>query len=1082
MKRSPILRILVITVLLALAAVLALSGFLYFRRGLAAGAGQHFIISIPAPVDQGRFPAFHQIPVESAVAAEYPITRLELWVNGVLLETHIPETARASVLHTWPWVPQYIGAHTLFVRAYDFKGNSTESNVVHVHGIQPAGFNILVPSEQVSSVAALAAEHETTTAAIMAQNPDLQLTAGGGVAAGQQVAVPVNPWAQAPAGFTRPQPEPLVLPAGTEPAQVVRTGPSGWGISDWLQPFTGDVLPEPPELQAGAEACRTQLLITDTAVSEDGFHVYRLHPNSNNFIRVATLAARELAGPLLYEEDSLPGTYQYYVTAFNAAGEAAGNIIQVSSAGGCQTGTVMPFQDLVDLPAGSDQAYFYYSLNGTNWQRYPGDENAFLSPGSIIDLGVLSAGSSQGSSLILGEAWAWTAGELEFAGLFGQQEVAPPDYAGVYVPSAGLIPETKLEVRSEFFEQQSEQDSNQSPISLCDEYSIQKYGWGICHNKTWDVVQAFSELKTTTFRWTPGIGANMGIWQVSLNPFPEDKQLDPPGIVMTGKTFGLGFGGLTTGQEGVFTIDLSQVDLIPLLEASEQAHTGQVQNLEVFDPFPPPWQSSPLSVENGLDQEIGGTVAILPAEVPVFNNMVYGEGLRRVYVRIIPYNNGLPAGLPSNTTTVYWDPEKPIPTEDVIDYRVRINDFYHMQIPERGLEFCVQITGVDKEVMQKGLTPQSLFGGPFSPVSTGQLYTTYTRYMQDGTPVCPAKHKPESMGFWDYLGDAYGKLTAAWNYVAKTYNEIKDKIDTWGAKLNPLCIQGEFIENLIDEDGNKVADSCKVGTSIATSAAMASVGLPPSLPTSEQLEEAAKDYAIDYAAEQAGVECDADCKALIKKEVDKVVQEVAENKSTTEMCISEPQAQYKGYKPLCLPPGVSWKPYPDGQFAPAVAVVEVFRPSTLPEGAAPPSPDARGCTLNVSLLPLQNDFWVGKLIPRPANIGGQVNTEGDWVGQVITSDQVQELHEPQSLPMPVLQPGESLLLPVTMFRSPYDYKLPGTEYLNLGRDYWLQYHGMTYKLEVSCGDYTAELSYPDPGMPPSIVPYLQDIQWQEVQP
>ena len=1064
--------------ILVILVLVIVGGFFVFPdlRQQSDNSDQHFIISIHQPVDQGRYPAFQQIPIETALTSEFPITRLELWANGEIVDEFTPLAARTSALHTWKWVPPFVGKHDIFVRAYDFQGHSSESNVVTLFGTKPVGYNLMIQPDNPISVETIAGDYGSSAAAIREQNPLLGMESNGLISAGQWVAVPVNPWAEATEGNPATPSGVIDLPAGTENSQVVAEAET-----------TGSgEMPSPPELKGGVDACMTQLLITDTSTFENGFHVYRHQPNTNTFIQVATLAERELAGALLYEEVSFPGSSQYYVTAFSDAGEAASNIVEIATPDSCLSALdIMPIADLVDGPVNEgSELYFYYEINGGDWQRYPGNDQAFLNPSATVDLGLLAADHNSGDNILLGEAWTWDSGTLEFLGLFGMGSISPPDYAQAVVPSAGLMAQSTLQVRNEFFnDSEEDQAEGLAPISLCDQGSLNQFGQDICVSRNWDTFQIFSELKETTFRWTAGTRADMGIWQISLNPFPADQQLDPPGVIMSGKTFGAGISGLEPGQEGVFTIDLSQVNLDKIVEAAKQSDFNDT--FQAFQPYSPPWEDS-LSLDSGPAQALGinssQAVEVLPAEIPEYNNIIFGDGLRRVYVRIIPIKDGQPAGWPSNQNIVYWNPDKFTATNDEIDYQVRVDQFYHAHLPERGLEFCIQVTGVDFEKMQNGLTSSDPFAKSswLGDVDAASLYGIYLGHMQAKTPLCPQLHEPESMGFWDYLSDAFGKIKDAWDYVAKAYNYVTATIDEWAVALNPLCIQGQFVEKLVDEDGKKVEESCKVGTSIARSAAMASVGLPPSLPTSEQLEEDAKDYAIDMAAEQAGVECNADCKKVIKDEIDTVVEQYQENEANMESCINSEWAKYKGFEPMCVPPGVSWIPYPAGQFEPAVAVIEVTRPPTPPEGIAPPGQFARGCNLNVALVPIQNDFWVGKIVNRPANISSQENTEGAWTGQSIPFSQVRALHEPQTLPVPVLNPGESMLIPVKLPRSQFDYTLPGTKFLNLGRDYWIEYHGMTYQLEVSCGYYSTTLAYPD--IPPSIVPYFLDVQWQEVQP
>jgi hypothetical protein len=347
------------------------------------------------------------------------------------------------------------------------------------------------------------------------------------------------------------------------------------------------------------------------------------------------------------------------------------------------------------------------------------------------------------------------------------------------------------------------------------------------------------------------------------------------------------------------------------------------------------------------------------------------------------------------------------------------------------------------------------------------------------TPLCPKLHEPEKRGFGYYFNDALGKLSAAWDWVAKTYNFLSAQIDEWGAKLNPLCIQGSVIEGQVsDNDSDWVHQACKTGTKYAKTAILASFGIPPSLPESEELKERGIDYAVELAAEEIGPECNEACKEYLRKGINQIVNDLTEQETQVPACIGEALAQHEGYEPLCLPAGITWKPYPAGQFYPALVIVEVTRPLNPPEGTLPPGEFAKACVLNVDLRAVQNTYWADNSITvsKPAYISSTKNKEGDWEGQPILWHNVnRKLHQPEAAALPVLQPGESMLVPVQLYRSEFDYELPGTSIVGLGKDYWIQYHGMTYELDVSCGDYSDHWDTANGQLPVSEVPWLTKV-------
>ncbi|MDH3949369.1 MAG: hypothetical protein OEU74_10465, partial [Gammaproteobacteria bacterium] len=219
------------------------------------------------------------------------------------------------------------------------------------------------------------------------------------------------------------------------------------------------------------------------------------------------------------------------------------------------------------------------------------------------------------------------------------------------------------------------------------------------------------------------------------------------------------------------------------------------------------------------------------------------------------------------------------------------------------------------------------------------------------------------------------------------------------------------------------------------------------------------------------------CKEYLREGISHIVNDLGEQETQVPSCIGEALAQAEGYEPLCLPAGVAWKPFPAGQFYPALVLVEVTRPLNPPEGTLPPGDGARACILHVDLRTVVNNYWADKniTISKPIHISSNKNDDGDWVGVPITADHVRWLHEPEAVLLPVLQPGESMQVPVQLYRSKQDYKLPGQSLIELGKDYWRQYHGMTYELNVTCGEFSDYWDTANGQIPVSEVPWLTDV-------
>ncbi|MBX3049803.1 MAG: hypothetical protein KF885_11600 [Anaerolineales bacterium] len=971
------------------------------------------LASISSPLDQAEYPLFGAVPVHGEFYAQAPLLRLELWVNGNLAAQHTPETASGTQYHHWEWQPEGTGRHTLYVKAVDFQGKSAVSHVVHIRVLPTAGADLLVTTEGNDSFESLAEEYDLAPQEIALANPGLPPT--GQLPAGEPVRLPV-PGLEVPA--VQPAPAARLNTAGSQPALPGEPNRYLHFFGSLLSNFVPTPLPAAPSLQGDVVNCSIRLLINDSSTNENGFLVYRLGPDAGSFSQVASLQPKLQTGSLAYVEEASAGIYQYYVSAFNTSGESIGNSIQVSVPEECtRNAAVGRLSNLLGKDtSGFDNTYVYLSVNGGEWIRWPHNSNAFLEPDPMIDLGQFAGG--QEPSLVLGEAWGWRDGKLHFLGLFGQDNAAPPDHA-VAAPSAGLLAQTVLETRHEFYAAIQQQQQGAIDCTALTSFMVE------C-NKPWSDEQVYSVLKKTTFRWTPGVAVQDALWQVSLNPFPENNLLNPPGVVLSGYAPGLPSLGVKSGETRFLDIDLSQVSLETLIEVHQQ---GGVQDNQMLMPFPMPWDSAltkntPQFHSNALVSANSSLVDKLYDPHP---------GLRRLYVRIIPINNGLPAGLPSNTNVIYYDFQKQIPTIARLDYQVEITDFHMENMPHPAYQYCVEVTW-------NQYPKDHPFGIGWQP---GDVKCPKTKSSQAG-----------GGGFISDLGKAFeSAIKWATNKAAGLYNGAVEFVTKWSEKLNPLCMQAKGAANLTGTAEEETKKVCAKVAETTVKGVMAAYGLPPSLPDYETLKQQGKEYLVKLAAEEIGVECGTECQEFLGQQIDGIWNELSSTKNSSPSC-NNPLAEHAGYIPMCPVSWIEWRADPRGQYAPAIVTVRVTRPPDPDEGFYQPAPDAKACQLQAALIPHENNHWPGKSVSRPAYIGGVKNPQSTWQGQKILGNALfDRLHATRTVELPMLAPGESFSIPVLIYSESHTYgpKLPGTEMYDPYMDWMYVYHGMSYTLWVSCG-------------------------------
>jgi hypothetical protein len=438
-----------------------------------------------------------------------------------------------------------------------------------------------------------------------------------------------------------------------------------------------------------------------------------------------------------------------------------------------------------------DQLYLYVSVNGEEpWRRIPDEPMTFLSPevggfdiSAYLNLAELEASPSPVS--VDAEAWGWQGGTLIFLGSYhgmiggGLRAWQPKNTTLKIVAYEALgMPEYVQE------------------INLAGE----------------------DPTLTVEFDWsTSAPDVSYGRWQVSTEPFPDNPNLFPNGLVQQ---------AVAKGSQGRFEINFNQY--------------FQPENL---------WGK----LSGGLEDMFG---ALGGEEAPL--KTFWGGSPLTFYVQILPLKGNMlevqPTGGPSNMVLVRYLPsgqtlaETGAPGGPV--YQTQIVEFIPYRAADPAYESCTVLT--------QDFTIPGLNGPNVIPAGTGRC----------GCPGAPCGGGGSSCswddpGSWvsDCPAEGIDALASAasdlYEFGADLYNGAKKfVVDTLSSGL---CDEN-FLGAAIPED------ECKLLVEIGVNAGLAAMGLPPEIPDFEALFDEGLEYAVaSLAAQITGFECDETCRALLKK-------------------------------------------------------------------------------------------------------------------------------------------------------------------------------------------------------------------------
>lgn len=948
-----------------------------------AAAAPELLVVVTDPLNGSSWPLYTSIPVYSTAVTDQPLSRMELWVDGVLVE----KQDSPSHLTAWSWTALQPGTHTIVVIAADTAGHVGVSNGVTLNTSNPpTGFVEIHVAQEGDTVEAVAAALNTTPQDILQLNPTLDPAAP--IAPDTPIKVPVNPVLPAPVTVTPPSPPP---DGPTQPPVIFAPNP----FINLTNLITPPIVPAMPGLGVGVKGCDANVLISDQSDNEDGFYVYRLNAENGGFERLATLGANsDKSLPIQFVDESAYGSLTYYVSAFNAAGETksilAGTKIEASdcltpfwkgfqiyqvpnfsfatsgnNGGGGLTpngSNLPPLSNVgINIPPVFDKTYVYFSQDGKNWQRVPPSPNEFIvPPNGFFDLDEALKDvkpPTQGQITLEIDAWGWQGAQLIHIGRF--QRVLAAD-----------VPDKPIE-------------SGQLEICNAEATSCgQGFGqFGI------------EEVGSTSYNqrrllWTPPPGITQGLWQVSALPYTGECDVNASGVLLSGNLN-------TTYTPYEFDIDLAPIKTDQLIV------NGSLIT-------PPRYYFRVLPLVNGqLVCQPSNTVSLR---------------IEQAAEVVLPGVTSLPAA-----------PKPPVL------YDIQIQEFTPVHFPNYDYQYCVV---VKENPYFDPNDPNNLnfSSQPGAPLSVDAVLDQTWGSLAPGTILCPKPYEYKEPSFFE---QALNVVKTVVNTVAMIYNTLVNALIDLVAKLNPICLTAKAAANAADAGTSSIEEACHAAAEIAVKAALSYVGLPPSLPNYDELVEVGKGQAVELVAEQfaeqTGVPCIDACKDLIRKGLDEAITAVQDSFSNS-ACMGTEDAHRLGFEPLCLPPQIKTGPHPESQLNPAFITLQVTRKADVPDSSIPdPNVFDTSCAITVDSH-AENTTWVGQQVEIGPEPNGGIRY---WQGAPISGQLFQTLYAK----LPPLAPGESatLTFPMTDLRGQFPSGQTG--FWLPGRLALLQYYDSVAQLE-----------------------------------
>lgn len=431
-------RILIAGFSVLLLIVVGLFALLYFRgrsRLAAVLTAPNIILDTPLAGESFRSGSY--IPVVVTAFGQSPISRLELWLDGMLIETVSGENAMdQNPLSTTFDLLMTEGDHMLSARAIDSANLIGQSIPIYINGEPPIGEDeamLIYTAEAGDTLEVIADGLEIPQETLQDLNPDL---GNGGLLPDTQIIYPAPisgptdessapPAASPPgAGSTIPGQTTPPLPPANEVKIIIAS------IID----FGPLLLPTAPSgLQVQVSDCKVLMTWNDNAANET-HHLVWMQGLGQPAREIAKLDSSASTGPVWFQIKAPQlGFYSFWVEAVNSYGTQPSEVVWVAVPydNSCPPGLATELElEITDIQVDGPYTnfYCYISVEGYPEIRLPADDSTFIRiGGGVGKLGDLPPGDKVfrfpipgDDALDLGgECWGWIGtGDLQKIGSF----------------------------------------------------------------------------------------------------------------------------------------------------------------------------------------------------------------------------------------------------------------------------------------------------------------------------------------------------------------------------------------------------------------------------------------------------------------------------------------------------------------------------------------------------------------------------------------------------------------------------------------------------------------------------------------
>jgi len=373
------------------------------------------------------------------------------------------------------------------------------------------------------------------------------------------------------------------------------------------------------------------------------------------------------------------------------------------------------------------------------------------------------------------------------------------------------------------------------------------------------------------------------------------------------------------------------------------------------------------------------------------------------YLRVIPLINGKIAGAPTNQVTVkmvdppggftFYTPPK--------IYEIKIKEFQPLLAPDKGV--CTHRMILDTDA--------------YMPKAGGIGY----ELKKAGDTICPAPFMGIGEKAWyEQLWDG---LKSGLSWVSKAYSDLKSAVvDVVGS----VACAGD--------------STCKEALSAGLDIGLTALGIPPTIPDFSQLSDQGLGYLASEISSQVGCP-DAVCTSLIKDNLKKAIDQSGAG-GIGGGCMDTNAAHDMGIEPVCLVPASAkahWDPA--ATYRDAKVTLQVYR-----NYVDDPNDNSTSTNYRIDL----------------SNQGYNAGPVGGWILNIEPDDEKMQINQPlqgelfdyKSLPLPHMQKGQTMDIPINLVAS--EYWVPGHKELMHGwstviyhdgwpqyqyDDWWLFYYG-----------------------------------------